>query len=224
MNNYYGFVYKTTNLVNSKIYVGQSILDSKNYLGSGKLILSAIKKYGIQNFKKEILEYCISKEQLNEREIFWISELGSSNLSIGYNISKGGTGGPNMLGKKLTKEQRNKISVANKGRVFSKEHIRNLSVSHINSTKNRKPGTYKHSEETKQKLSRHFIERADRIGRKPIPEKLPRKIRVFSIEERQIISDKIKNLQKLECPHCSVIMKIPNVYQYHFDRCKKKIV
>ena len=50
-------IYKTTNLVNGKTYVGQDSKNNKKYLGSGKILKSAIKKYGRSSFKKEIIEY-----------------------------------------------------------------------------------------------------------------------------------------------------------------------
>lgn len=86
-------IYKTTNLINNKIYIGQNTTNDDNYYGSGFLITKAIKKYGIQNFKKEIIEECENKTQLNEREIYWIEFYNSRDNKIGYNISKGGTGG-----------------------------------------------------------------------------------------------------------------------------------
>ena len=42
----YGIIYKTTNLVNGKIYVGQTTRDDENYIGSGSVLLQAVKKYG----------------------------------------------------------------------------------------------------------------------------------------------------------------------------------
>jgi group I intron endonuclease len=84
------YIYKTTNLITNKIYVGQTMFDNKNYLGSGVHIKHSIKKYGKKNFKKEILEYC-EREKLNEREIFWISALNATNAEIGYNLNKGGS-------------------------------------------------------------------------------------------------------------------------------------
>lgn len=51
----YGYIYKTTNLINNKIYIGQhKVKEEKidnSYYGSGKLIIQAIKKYGKENFK-----------------------------------------------------------------------------------------------------------------------------------------------------------------------------
>ena len=61
-------IYKTINLINGKIYVGQDYNNRDNYLGSGKIILKAIKKYKKENFKKEILEECNSQEELDEKE------------------------------------------------------------------------------------------------------------------------------------------------------------
>ena len=86
-------VYKTTNLINGKIYIGKDAANNPRYLGSGFIFRRAIEKYGRENFQKEILEQCDSIEQLNEREKFWISQYNSTNKSIGYNIMDGGHGG-----------------------------------------------------------------------------------------------------------------------------------
>jgi len=86
-------IYKTTNLTNGKIYIGQDSNDNPEYFGSGLILYKAIKKYGKENLIKEILECCDSKKQLNEQEKYWIKYYNSTNKKIGYNISKGGTGG-----------------------------------------------------------------------------------------------------------------------------------
>ena len=83
-------IYKTTNLINGKIYIGQSIHNNPAYLGSGIYIQKSVKKYGAENFVKEILEVCIDTNQLNEREIYWIYLLNSRNPKVGYNIALGG--------------------------------------------------------------------------------------------------------------------------------------
>lgn len=68
----YGFIYITTNHVNGKKYIGQKNYDKrgnwKKYLGSGVILAKAIQKYGKENFSKEVVEECESKEQLDERE------------------------------------------------------------------------------------------------------------------------------------------------------------
>lgn len=86
-------IYKTTNLLNGKIYIGKDKHNSPKYLGSGVILQQAIFKYGAQNFSKEILEKCSDEMQLNEREQYWISFYNSSTREIGYNIALGGEGG-----------------------------------------------------------------------------------------------------------------------------------
>ena len=98
-------IYKTTNLINGKIYVGQDSHNNPDYLGSGKLIQKAIKKYNKKNFKKEVLCKCKTKEELNEKEIYWIKKLKSQNRNIGYNITDGG------LGITMTKTIKKRISI-----------------------------------------------------------------------------------------------------------------
>lgn len=64
----YGYIYKTTNLINNKIYIGKhkSNLFDINYYGSGKIIRRALNKYGKDSFKLELLEECGSLEELSE--------------------------------------------------------------------------------------------------------------------------------------------------------------
>ena len=150
------FIYKTTNLVNGKIYIGQHCGTNPAYLGSGKLLKAAIKKYGQENFKREILEYCDNVDHMNEREIIWIARYDSINPLIGYNLARGGGGlteesikkmSESQKGRKLSEKHRKKISEANKGKNFSEETRKKLSEAF----KGRKRGPM--SEEQKKKLS-----------------------------------------------------------------------
>ena len=89
----YGYIYKTTNLVNGKIYIGQKkskkFLGNK-YLGSGKRLWEAIYKYGRDKFQVTLLEEVNEQEQLDDREIYWISKFNSTDKNIGYNLALGG--------------------------------------------------------------------------------------------------------------------------------------
>jgi group I intron endonuclease len=91
------YIYKTRNIVNGKQYVGMSTKMDDNYLGSGKLIKDAIKKYGKENFEKTVLEYCDDFNTLCEREIYWIDYYGAADSEEFYNIAKGGNGGNREL-------------------------------------------------------------------------------------------------------------------------------
>lgn len=85
-------IYEIKNKINGKVYIGQHSSNKLgSYWGSGKLIKRAIEKYGIENFERIILENCSNKNQLNEREIYWIKEKDS--INSGYNLTEGGTGG-----------------------------------------------------------------------------------------------------------------------------------
>ena len=96
-------IYKTTNLVNGKIYIGQDRNNNPNYYGSGKLLKLSIKKYGRENFTKEVLEECINEVHMNEREIYWIAFYDSMDEKIGYNISEGGREGDRKVGHNIVK-------------------------------------------------------------------------------------------------------------------------
>lgn len=114
-------IYKTTNLINGKIYVGQDSTNNPKYLGSGLLLEKAFIKYGIENFKKEILEKCSSKKELDLREIFWIEKLNSINKKIGYNIAKGGSGGDTISGKRKSEKEKFRKFLSDRNKKFYKD-------------------------------------------------------------------------------------------------------
>lgn len=142
MKKYY-YVYKITNLVNGKIYIGKhstTNLDD-NYMGSGVVLHKAYQTYGLVCFKKEIIDYYTSEEELNRGEIYWIARFNSTDPNVGYNLTQGGEG---SLGLIFSEEARRKISESKKGKPRSEE------VKHkISETKKGKP----RSEETARKIS-----------------------------------------------------------------------
>jgi hypothetical protein len=92
----YYYVYRITNLLNNKIYVGKHKSDKhpfeNGYYGSGKQITAAIKKYGLKNFKKEVLCYCVDKNEMAQKELEMVTEDFVKRKDT-YNMHKGGNGG-----------------------------------------------------------------------------------------------------------------------------------
>lgn len=90
-----GYIYETTNLKNGKKYIGLTNRESfdKTYLGSGKLIRLAIKKYGFSNFHVQPLEYHYNKDDLIEAEKRVIKERNANISPNYYNIAEGGKWG-----------------------------------------------------------------------------------------------------------------------------------
>jgi group I intron endonuclease len=91
------YIYKITSKIDGRFYIGKcekTINDSENYFGSGILIKKMIRKYGIENFEKEILFETFDKEYLNKMEIFFIEKFKSRERKEGgLNIAMGGLGG-----------------------------------------------------------------------------------------------------------------------------------
>lgn len=111
----YGYIYKTTNLANNKLYIGQKkseIFLGNKYLGSGQLLKKAIIKYGKDSFSVELLEKCDSKLILDSRERYWIKYFNTKNVEVGYNIASGGEGsnGGGFKSHKHSEASKQKIS------------------------------------------------------------------------------------------------------------------
>lgn len=87
------YIYKITNKINGKWYIGKHNGTNPNYMGSGKLLKQAYKKYGKENFEKTILESCATEEELNLKEVHWIDVTGALTAPDCYNLADGGIGG-----------------------------------------------------------------------------------------------------------------------------------
>lgn len=107
-----GIIYKLTNKVNGKSYVGQTLhekqrLNTHKRAGKNKkltyralVVDYAIAKYGFENFEYTVLERDIPQNKLNEREIYWINYFDT--LNTGYNLTKGGQNSSQLSKKKVT--------------------------------------------------------------------------------------------------------------------------
>lgn len=126
----YYTIYKTTNLINGKFYIGAHKTEDLNddYLGSGDMINEAIGKYSQENFKKEILSFH-GNEDLMYLEEARIVTSEFIKRRDNYNLTPGGKKPPNRNGKKANKNQRNSariVGLKNKDRKRTDEFKQNL--------------------------------------------------------------------------------------------------
>jgi len=140
------YIYKITNLINDKYYYGKrsckGLAIHDKYMGSGTHLQHAKIKYGIENFKKEILAYCESSDDALELEELVVTETEVNDPQC-YNMKCGGIGG----GGKPSEETRAKISASNKGKhsiPLSDEHKAKISAGNLGKT---------NSAETRAKMS-----------------------------------------------------------------------
>lgn len=105
----YYTIYKITNLINGKYYIGKH--QTKNlddgYMGSGKVLKFAIEKYGIENFKKEILHIFDTETEMNAKEKELVVVCKES-----YNLNEGGKGGFSYINRNRLNIYPNKREIA----------------------------------------------------------------------------------------------------------------
>jgi len=151
-------IYKITNTINSKIYIGQSVNPKERFARHKRIaktkgrefcyLQASIAKHGEENFTIEIIDQCNGQKEANDREIYWIAFYDSTNREKGMNLTKGGGG---AAGVSPSEETRKKISKSNTGKKASEETKRKKSEAELGS-KNHFYGKH-HSKETKKKLS-----------------------------------------------------------------------
>ncbi|MDX8383315.1 MAG: GIY-YIG nuclease family protein [Ghiorsea sp.] len=159
-------IYQTTNKINGKYYIGQHKTKNINdrYLGSGTILKRSIKKYGKQNFVREILFIYDNFAEMDNKEREIVNEE-FINRSDTYNMVQGG-GTSYVMPEEIRKEARKKNGAKNKGKVVTKDASgaicrcsvddpRYLSGELVGATKNNPIST-----ETREKLSKASIERA----------------------------------------------------------------
>lgn len=148
----YGIIYKTTCLANGKIYVGQTTSSDPSYLGSGRKITDAVKKYGIDNFKRKILKVCYNQKQLDAWELVFIKKLRATDPKIGYNILPGSATCFGQVNPAKLSEVRKRMSVKAKTRDSNRIGSQHTEDTKMKMSKARRK--YKHlDKEWKRKIS-----------------------------------------------------------------------
>lgn len=147
-NLFSGFIYRWTNLINDKKYIGQHFGDlDDGYVGSGVTFKRAVKKYKIENFSREILEFfeLVSPAELDQAEKYWITYYDAVNSPEYYNLTEGGKG---TKGHKHSDKSLNKMR---KPRPHTRGIKRDPEVVAQIAAKNK---GRKHPEETRAKMSK----------------------------------------------------------------------
>ena len=193
-------VYKTTNLINGKFYVGyhQTKKLKDDYLGSGIILSRSVRKYGKENFIRETLFEFETREEAyaKEKEIV---EIYLNKDPLCMNIRPGGNGNrvtetgalrisKANTGRSMSEENKQKVSSFHKGKKLSKEHIERLRE--VNTGR-------KFSEETKAKIG---LKSKGRIFTEETRKKISEsgKGRIFTEETRKKISRSNKGKVRLE--------------------------
>ena len=159
-----GFIYKITNKLNNKVYIGQTIQKpiERFYQHCAKkcdkyilnmVIHKAIFKYGKDNFTFEVIEE-VPKQQLNEREEYWIKYYNS--YTDGYNSTKGGQKGnkpfKNIDNKAIIEQYQQGKSLRTIGKIFNIDKANVKSILIRNNIKLRTTRTYKLSQEDRTNI------------------------------------------------------------------------
>ena len=128
-----GYIYKITNKVNNKVYIGQTSKTVEERFAAhlrnaankiNRYLYDAMNHYGYENFIVEQLEVC-KKSLLDEREIYWINFYNANNPDYGYNMTIGGGGGDTFSSLPEARKQvlRENISARVTGTKQSKETV-----------------------------------------------------------------------------------------------------
>lgn len=198
-----GYVYKFTNRINNKWYIGSHNGTNENYQGSGTVFKLAKEKYGIDNFTKEILYF--GEDYRNQEKLILI-ECNAKDDPLSYNLKNEAIGGAfygkdnGMYGKAHTKEAKIKMGDTFRGK-------KRPAHSEKMTGKNNPMYNNHHTDETKKKISNK------NLGREWT--------NTAKLKQSKILKGKKHNLKEVVCPHCNKIGKGPNMTRYHFNNCKE---
>jgi len=227
----FGFIYKATNTINGKVYIGQTVkklnirkaqhqYDAKH---KSKLYFHlALLKYGFDNFVWEIVDTCSNIEESNKKEQNIISFYNSTDRKKGYNIDFGGnstirneeTKEKIRLSKRnISDETKEKIRIANLGKVVSEETKEKLRIANLGKV---------FSEETRKKLKENNVRywKNKKLSAESISKRSEkRNIKIICNETGEIFKSIKEAQQKLGISHISEHLKgkIKKIKTYTFQ-------
>lgn len=216
-------LYKTTNVLNGKYYIGchQTVNIDDGYLGSGVLLHRAIRKYGVLNFRREILQEFKTSKEMFEAEAAIVT-LNSISSEHSYNLAPGGNGGSivvnsvgAMNGKHHSAETRRKLSEIGKGRRHSAEVIAKIKANNLRRV-SKDPDKFR----ARMKVIGALGGKAAAKRRREMPETISDKMK----ESRRKFgkSNLGRTRIKVKCPYCEIAGAKNVMVRFHFEKCKNK--
>ena len=209
-------IYRITNLLDNRIYVGlhKTLDENDGYMGSGKLLKEDIRRLGAENFRKEILHRCSSEEEMIRLE----EQIVNSDFLAGnvYNQMPGGKygsrerNGLTFLGKSHNLESKQKIAEASTNRKHSLQAREKMSQ---NNFAKRNP--------QEQRL---HAKAAGAIGGKAgkgVKRKYLSKNGINPYRGENSPNFGLKR-QTFCCPHCGKSGAMNTLSRWHFDKCKSR--
>jgi hypothetical protein len=239
MNKHY-YVYLITNKINGKQYIGDHSTSNEddNYLGSGIYLKKALKKYGKNNFKKEVLQYFDSKKDAFDAQEKYINQFNTL-IPNGYNISpKGGHGVSGCFSEETIKKFKNLKHTEKTKQIIRKAHLgKSQSEEHIKKRTKaaRENRTYVKGELNPlygRKRPKDVVEKINKKnrGKKHTPlqnsEKSKRQLgSKRSDTAKENLSKGQQKRQKIKklCPYCNREVGFLNYGRWHGKNCKNYI-
>ena len=220
-----GYIYKITNTVNDKVYIGQTTRTlTERYEEHlrcackrvNRYLYDAMNHYGYDKFKIEPITE-VGNEQLNDLERFYIAKFKSADPTFGYNITNGGDGFDGKLPEEIEKRRAANVSKALKGRP-QPEALIEKRVAKLKGQKRTIEQRQHFSEAQKKRdpstFARGFIvpqERRDRISRTLLGKKQSEETKLKrkeSISKLKWWNNGIENIRTTECPEGFVAGRI----------------
>lgn len=213
----YYTIYKTTNLIDGKMYIGKHITNNLDdgYLGSGIYLVNSIKKHGKENFKKEILHVFDNQIDMDEMEKNMVTE-GVINDPKFYNIALGGYGGKIVLypDHPLYDSVCAKISAA----ALDRSSVISSTVKELHVQ--RKVGMYGKKQSDKQKK---IVSDKMRGVKKTDEQKAKHLASLMKTitDPNYVHPNTGKKKPTMLCVHCGREIDKGNFSRYHGEKCKK---
>lgn len=209
----YFYLYKIINTINGKIYIGAHSTDSLNdsYMGSGVALHKAFEKYGIENFRKEILMFFHNNQELYKKESEIVTESFVERKDT-YNMTTGGYGAQSgkynqFYGKHHTEETKEKIRSKAVGRTATEEARKNMSKARKGVIKSQK--------------WKDAISKGKKEGYHPYRNKPQNEILKEAVSKQILVYDPISMDLLIEFPNVTSCLQYFNIADY---RILKKII
>jgi len=228
------FIYKITNQVNKKVYIGMTSKPLQERLlghfrNSKKpkfRLHEAINKHGKENFIIEQIAIAETQEDANKLEQYWIDQLGSTQYNVGYNMATGGSGKSIVLSeevkhkiKKSVKAHRDTLTIQQK-----KELTRSANIAKTGMTESEKSRQLKSDAQSKRWETSTTEERKQHgnVSRNAVSEEGKQKsLEALKSSYSPARQPGFKHKQ-VTCPHCGKTGGANTMKRYHFDNCKEK--